>query len=157
MITHPLLVSPAQGELTLTHQGQPMAALVDGSPDGNAVGSPISAGLVRMRPGHVAVPHEHSDTWVIVLLWSAGALGAITLYGPTLSGRIHQKVGQLVAIPPGVPHVAVNPNPDEDVVAFEFRANPSIYRDNVRLMSLQPFLDTQMPVLFDVPEHTAHR
>lgn len=157
MVISPVLVTPDPTQFTLSRQGQPMVPLIDGTRTGNAVGSPISAGFVRMKPEHVAEPHRHTDTWVVTLLWSAGPLGAITLYGPTLAGRIHQAVGQIVAIPPGMAHTAVNPNPEDDVVAYEFRANPSIHNDNVILENLRPHLNAQRPVLFGIPRSVSQR
>lgn len=144
----PTLIRADHAEFALSQQGQPIAALLDGGPDGNVPGSPVSVGLVRMRPGHVAEPHRHNNTWIYVLLRDAGPLGAITLHGPTLDGRLHQTVGQLVAVPPAEAHVAVNPSHQDDVVAYEFRANPTIHTDNIVLDELRPALDDQKPVLF---------
>ncbi|MFL6118751.1 hypothetical protein [Actinophytocola sp.] len=144
----PTLIRTDHHEFALSQQGQPMATLLDGGPDGNVPGSPVSAGLVRMRPGHVAEPHHHGNTWIYVLVRHAGSLGAVTLHGPTLEGRIHQRVGQLVAMPPKKAHAAVNPSDQDDIVAYEFRANPTIHTDNIILNELRPALDDQKPVLF---------
>jgi uncharacterized RmlC-like cupin family protein/mannose-6-phosphate isomerase-like protein (cupin superfamily) len=145
----PTLIRTDHHEFALSQQGQPIATVLDGGPDGNVPGSPVSAGLVRMRPDHVAEPHHHSNTWIYVLLRHAGPLGAITLHGPALEGRIHQTVGQLVAMPPAEAHAAVNPSPTHNVVAYEFRANPTIDTDNIVLDELRSALDDQKPVLFD--------
>jgi uncharacterized RmlC-like cupin family protein len=153
----PTLIRTDHTEFALSKQGQPMATLLDGGPDGNVPGSPVSAGLVRMRPGHVAEPHHHRNTWIYVLLRHAGPLGAITLHGPTLDGHIHQTVGQLVAMPPAEAHAAVNPSDQDDIVAYEFRANPTIHTDNIILTELRPALDDQKPVLFDPPTTTSVR
>lgn len=154
MRTSPLLTTPDPANVTMSDQRQPMALLVDAD---IADGSPISAGWVQMRPGGVAEPHHHPNTWVYILLWSAGPLGAITLYGPKLEHRIHQQPGQLLLIPPGVPHAAVNPSPSHHVVAYEFRGAPSIHTDNIVLDNLRPHLDGQVPVLFDPPPTPARR
>lgn len=153
----PTLVHTDHHEFGLSQQGQPIATLLDGHPGGNVPGSPVSAGLVRMRPGHVAQPHQHTDTWIYVLLRHAGPLGAITLYGPQLEGHIHQAVGQLVVMPPSEAHAAVNPSDEHDIVAYEFRAAPSIHTDNVVLDVLRTALDRQMPVLFNLPQATRRR
>jgi uncharacterized RmlC-like cupin family protein len=150
----PTLIRTDHHAFARSQQGQPIATVLDGGADGNVVGSPVSAGLVRMRPGHVAEPHRHNDTWIYVLLRDAGPLGAITLHGPALNGRIHQTVGQLVAMPPKRAHAAVNPSHQDDVVAYEFRANPTIHTDNIVLNELRPALDDQKPVLFS-PSTTA--
>jgi hypothetical protein len=153
----PTLIRTDHTEFALSQQGQPMATLMDGGPDGNVPGSPVSAGRVRMRSGHVAEPHEHRRTWIYVLLRHAGPLGAITLHGPTLDGRIHQQVGQLVAVRPGEAHAAANPSPTHDVDAYEFRVAPSIHTDNIVRDDLRPHLDRQKPVLFDLPQTSSHR
>lgn len=150
MLDKPLLITPHDKLLEISRVDQPLATLIDGTA-GATAGSPVSAGFVSMRPGAVAAPHCHPDTWVYVLVWSAGPLGAITLYGPRFEGLVHQQPGQLLLIPPGVPHAAANPSPSQNITAFEFRANPSIHADNVVREDLRDYLDRQMPVLFDIP------
>lgn len=147
----PFVISVNDHELAVSQQGQPIATLLDGNPGGNVAGSPISAGFVSMRPGHVAEPHQHNDTWVYVLLHESGPLGANTLYGPRFEGLIHQQPGQLLVIPPGIPHTASNPSPTRTITAFEFRANPTIHVDNIVRDDLRHYMDGQIPVLFDIP------
>lgn len=155
--TQPLVVSVDDQPFAVSRQGQSIATLLDGNPRGNCPGSPISAGFVNMRPGHVAEPHQHNDTWVYVLLHESGPLGANTLYGPRLEGLIHQQPGQLLVIPPGIPHTASNPSPTRTITAFEFRANPTIHVDNIVRDDLRRYVDGQMPVLFDIPAAEASR
>ena len=151
MLTKPLLVSPEGRPIALSKVDQPIATLVDGTDPGVATGAPVSAGYIEMRPGAVSAPHCHPATWVYVLLWSSGPLGAITMYGEEFEGLIHQQPGELLVIPPGVPHAAANPSPSHGIRAFEFRGNPSFHADNVVRDDLRPHLLTQMPVLFDIP------
>lgn len=157
MLDKPLLISPHNKQLEWSPAGQPVATLIDGTSSGTAAGSPVSAGYVSMRPGAVDAPQCHPNTWVYMLLWSSSALGAITTYGPAFQGMIHQKPGQLLLIPPGVPYATANPSPTQDVVAYRFHASPSIHADSVVRDDLRALLDSQMPMVFDIPTNQPNR
>lgn len=157
MLNKPLLISPHNKLIELSRVDQPIATLIDGTSSGTAAGSPISAGYSSMRPGVVDPPHCHPNTWVYLLLWSASVLGAITMYGPTFHGMIHQKPGQLLLIPPGVPHATANPSPTDNVVFYKFCTSPSIHADNAVREDLRARLDSQMPMLFDIPANEPSR
>lgn len=157
MLDKPLLISPRNKQLELSPAGQPIATLIDGTSTGAAAGSPVSAGHVSMRPGAVDAPRCHPNTWVYMLLWSSSSLGAITTYGPSFHGMVHQMPGQLLLIPPGVPYATANPSPTHEVVAYWFHANPSLHADSVVRDDLRSLLDRQMPMVFDIPTNQPSR
>lgn len=151
MLDKPLLISPHDKLIEVSPVGPPIATLIDGTNSGMAAGSPVSAGYVSMRPGAIDAPRCHPNTWVYMLLWSSSVLGAITMYGPAFEGMIHQKPGQLLLVPPGVPYATANPSPTHNAVAYKFHANPSIDADNVVREDLRTRLDSQIPMVFDIP------
>lgn len=157
MLDKPLLISPPDRLFEVSHVDQPIVSLVADTSCGPTTGSPVSAGYISMRPGAVDPPRCHENTWVYVLLWSASVLGAITMYGPTFEGMIHQKPGQLLVIPPGVPYASANPSPTYNVVAYRFHAGSPIEADDVVREDLRSHLDRQLPMLFDIPANQSHR
>lgn len=150
MSASPRLITPDPGSLLTSSQELPLQPLVDGTASGNLPGASSGVGWTCIPPGRVAAPHLYRSTWVYFLLWSAGALGAITLYGDGLSSRIYQQPGQLLVIPPGTPRAVANPNPSCQVVAYMFHSNASISLDNIVREDLRATLDRQIPALFDV-------
>jgi uncharacterized RmlC-like cupin family protein len=157
VLDKPLLISPHDKLIGLSCGDQPIATLVDGTNSGAAAGSPVSAGYISMRPGAVDAPYCKPNTWVYMLLWSASPLGSITMYGSALQGMIHQKPGQLLLVPPGIPHATANPSPTHDVIIYKFCANPSIHADNAVCEELRAHLESQMPMLFDIPANQPNR
>lgn len=128
---------PNLDDLAMTRQGQLMRELLNGTATGNMPGCPLSAAVVTMAPGHRSHVHQHDHTWIIVLLWDAGAEGAITRYGPNLEHEHRQHIGELLVVAPGVPHVAINPSRTQPVVAFEIRSSTDMGADNRVLPDMQ--------------------
>jgi uncharacterized RmlC-like cupin family protein len=153
----PLLISPPDRLIEMSHVDQPIVSLVDGTSAGPTDDSPFSASYISMRPGAVDPPRCHANTWVYVLLWSASVLGAITMYGRTFEGMIHQKPGQLLVVPPEIPYATANPSPTNTVVAYKFYAGPSSQTDDGAHEDLRSHLDRQLPMLFDIPANQSHR
>lgn len=129
---------PDLGRLEDTAQGQRLTPVYWGGPDGNVPGSATCAVRILMTPGWVSMPHVHDEVQVTVALDSAW-YGVLTLWGPNLENPTWLHPGGVLAIPPGVPHVALYPSrrPDNgdriviDAIATEFRNTPD-YRYDVR-------------------------
>lgn len=150
MLAKPLLITPDDVRVAVGVRGQPFASLVDGTAVGNVPGAPAGVEWMHMDQGGVSEPHQYLTTWVYVLVWSAGPLGAITLYGEDLSGRIYQLPGQLLLIPPGVVHAAANPSPTYNVVRYEFLVGRPEDLVNAVREDLRDQLARQIPVLVDL-------
>jgi uncharacterized RmlC-like cupin family protein len=146
MLAVPKLVSMHHAQPLMTRQGQPMVPLVSADLDGTAT-TLLSAGVVRMRRGHAAHAHCHDDTDVIVLLWKSGRAGALTLYGDRLEHEIWQRPGEALWIPRGVPHAAINPSRVRAIVAWEFRSNPVLGKDNQPREELEPIVTARRDIL----------
>lgn len=125
-----LIPRPDFAEVASTPQGQRIVPVLNGTTGGNVPGSPMSAGWVIMPPGWTSRRHRHDRTWVVVLVWTGGA---ITRWGPDFEHEIPQRPGELFVAPPGVPHVAENRSTTDWVVAFEIRSNVDIGLDNIPL------------------------
>ncbi|QFZ20153.1 cupin domain-containing protein [Saccharothrix syringae] len=93
----------------------------------------LGAGVVRMPAGHHTKPHVHPRSEIVVHVCSGVAA---SLCGPELRPVPHRP-GSVVWMPPGLPHVAVNLDDTDDLVAFEVRADPTFERDT----TLCPDLD----------------
>jgi uncharacterized RmlC-like cupin family protein len=133
----PMLVSMDHVQPLMSQQGQPMAPVVSADIVGTAT-TLLSAGMVHMRRGHTARAHCHRETDVIVLVWSSGKAGALTLHGEQLENEIWQRPGEALWIPRGVPHVALNPSRFKPIVAWEFRSSPILSADNQLREELEP-------------------
>jgi uncharacterized RmlC-like cupin family protein len=133
-------------EMSMTRQGQPMVPLVGADLNGMATAQ-LSAGVVHMKGRHTAHAHRHDDTDVIVLLWKAGRAGALTLYGDRLDQEIWQQPHQVLWIPRGVPHAAINPSRFTTIVAWEFRSRPVLGEDNQLLPDLEPIVSARRRAL----------
>ncbi|WP_227984376.1 cupin domain-containing protein [Nocardia spumae] len=89
----------------------------------------ISAGMVDMPPGKVALAHYHDHSETIVICLSGRAA---TLVGPDLTPHIHGP-GEFLYIPPGVVHVAVNLSETEPLSALDIRTDPKFSEDLILL------------------------
>ncbi|WP_433192842.1 cupin domain-containing protein [Nocardia sp. CA-107356] len=87
----------------------------------------ISAAIVNMAPGKVARAHYHAHSETIVYCVTGRA---VTLIGPELEPYVHGP-GELLYIPEGVVHVAVNLSDTEGVVALDIRTDPLFSHDLV--------------------------
>ena len=96
-------------------------------------GASISAGWVVMPPGHLALPHVHDYTdlivtvvagWVETLIWhpAEGEIRSVS-HGP----------GDMILIPAGWGHIGVNLSRSQPVVLAEFRNDPLFSQDVTRL------------------------
>jgi uncharacterized RmlC-like cupin family protein len=93
----------------------------------------ICAHLVRIPPGGRARAHLHAghETAIYML---AGT--AVTWFGDGLRERVVNTVGDLIYIPPGCPHLPVNPSASEEAVALVARTDPSEQESVVLLPEL---------------------
>ena len=131
----PVVLDPAELPAIHSLQGQPLSPVVS-RPAVAAEG--ISSAEVWMPPGHAAHAHVHHDTDIVVLLRDGAA---VTLWWDEQGGvhELHQRAGQHLHIPRGVPHAALNLG-SRPVVATEFRSNPVFDADNHRLPDLEPMV-----------------
>jgi uncharacterized RmlC-like cupin family protein len=146
MLAVPKLVSMHDAQPLMSRQGQPMVPLVSADLDGTAT-TLLIAGVVRMRRGHASHAHCHDETDVLVLLWKSGSVGALTLYGDGLEHEIWQRPGEVLWIPRGVPHAAINPSRVRAVVAWEFRSNPVLGEDNQPREEVEPIVTARRDTL----------
>jgi len=121
----------------LTPQGHRIRPLVDGRPDGNAPESGICAGGLDVPAGFIANAHWHPETDVIVLVYTCGDEGALTLFGDNLEYESVQHRGDLLPIQKGWCHTVVNLSLTTPIRAYEFRANRTVVVDNPLLPHLQ--------------------
>ncbi|WP_330249715.1 cupin domain-containing protein [Nocardia sp. NBC_00565] len=87
----------------------------------------ISAAMVNMVPGKVALAHYHAHSETVVVCLSGRA---VTLIGPDLVPYEHGP-GEFLYIPEGVVHVAVNHSATESLVALDIRTDPQFSADLV--------------------------
>ncbi|UJW32567.1 cupin domain-containing protein [Saccharothrix sp. AJ9571] len=109
----------------------------------NADVDDISAGYVHMPAAHHSKAHLHRTTEIVIFVLSGHAC---TLWGKNLTPLIHG-VGDLVYIPPRVPHAAVNLSADKPVLALEIRTDPTFTQDVVLLPGLDPAVEEQLDTL----------
>jgi len=62
--------------------------------------------------------------------------------------EVHQRAGQHLHIPRGVPHAALNLGA-RPVLATEFRSNPEFHADNHRLPHLEPIVTARLEPSLD--------
>ena len=145
----PLAVRPTWTCMGTSAQDQPMQelvhALADGHPATRCEGSPISAGAVSMPPRHAARAHQHDTTWIYVVVLRAGRAGVVTRYGHALEHEFVHRAGDILVMPPGVPHAAINLSRWRSVYAIELRVSESVHRDNHLLTQLQHLADQRRP------------
>lgn len=114
----------------------------------------LSAGAVYMGPEHSSLAHSHPETDVIVLLLDSGPDGALTLFGDQLENEIWQQPLQVLWIPRGVKHAALNPSSSRSVIAAEFRSNPLLGGDNKREPTLDRVVQARLQALHpQIPLH----
>jgi uncharacterized RmlC-like cupin family protein len=142
-------------------QGQTFAPVLDGRPTGNAPGSPLCQLRIEMRLGKVSTPHVHRSTHVYVHLLECGPQGVLTLWGDELEREEWLFAGQLLWLPPTVPHVAVYPRFHDapTAVALETRQTPDPTHDVIPLPDLWGTLTERLDELHllthvDVPSST---
>jgi uncharacterized RmlC-like cupin family protein len=123
------VVSPVAVTPTLGPQGQQLLPCITADACG-AVG--ISAGMVVMPPGRWSRPHLHAHSEIVVCCVTGHA---VTLLGPDLT-PVHHGPGELLHIPAGVAHVAVNLSTTAGLVAVEVRTDPHFNDDVVLLPEL---------------------
>jgi len=104
--------------------------------DENLPGAQASAVQIVMPPGTVSNPHVHLDIQVQVVLLT-GYPGVATFWGDELENVTWVSPGGILAIQPGVPHIALYPRARADVprrepdaLGIEIRNTPD-YRDDV--------------------------
>jgi uncharacterized RmlC-like cupin family protein len=85
----------------------------------------ISAGLCLMPPAHQSRAHLHERHEITVYVLEGRAA---TLWGWELE-PIEHGPGDLVYIPAGVPHVAVNLSEQARLIAIEHRTDPAFNAD----------------------------
>jgi uncharacterized RmlC-like cupin family protein len=85
----------------------------------------ISAAMVNMAPGKVALAHYHAHSETVVVCLTGRA---VTLVGPELTPYVHGP-GEFLYIPEGVVHVAVNLSDTEGLVALDIRTDPLFSHD----------------------------
>jgi uncharacterized RmlC-like cupin family protein len=116
----------------------------DGSPQRQQLwpavcwGERLSAGWVVMPPGHMAAPHVHHEHdlvakmvagWAETLIWHpAGGEILAVQHGP----------GDMILIPAGWAHVAVNLSRTRPAVAAESRTDPAFNADVELLPDVEP-------------------
>lgn len=145
-------------------QGQSLVPLIDGTPTGNAPGSPLCQVTILMENGKVSTPHVHDEVHVYVRLLVCGPQGVLTLYGDDLKHEQWLFANQTLWIPPGVPHVAVYPwfHDASTAVALETRTTPDWHADvrplptlwvqlRERLLELNLYHQVIAPVAADWP------
>lgn len=137
----PVVVDPMTAPMTRSAQGQPLCPMVS-RPAVETEG--ISSAEVWMPPGHAAHAHVHYDTDIIVLVRDGEA---VTLWwdGQGVVHELHQRCGQHLHIPRGVPHAALNRG-NRPVLASEFRSASWFQQDNHRLPDLEPIVQARLHV-----------
>lgn len=85
----------------------------------------ISAAMVNMAPGKVARAHYHAHSETVVACLTGRA---VTLIGPELTPYFHGP-RELLYIPEGVVHVAVNLSDTDGLIALDIRTDPLFSND----------------------------
>lgn len=99
--------------------------------------------LLTIPPGGRARAHlhRHHETAIYIL---AGE--AVTLFGDRLQHHLHVRAGDLVYIPPNVPHLPVNLGP-EPVASVIARTDPNEQESVVLLPELEPLAEAAIAAL----------
>lgn len=124
-------VSIDQCEQVQGPQGQKLRALIT---DETVPGAPFSWLDVYMPSGGVSVPHVHVNSPIAIRIVDGHAA---TLVGEELEPVLHD-AHDIVYVPAGVPHCAVNLNPRHHVIGFEVRTDPKGNEDVVMRPDLEP-------------------
>lgn len=127
-------------------QGQRFTTILSSE---NAPGTPNCKVTISMGPGKVSNVHVHHVTHVYVDVLECGPQGVLTLAGQALEYEIWTHARQTLWIPPGIPHVAVYPMPEDgspsgDVFAMETRATSSATADVVPLDDMAGLLSRRL-------------
>lgn len=138
-------VRPTWRDLEMAVQGQPMKELLNGASDGVMPGSPAAIGAVAMPPDHRAKVHRHRRAWIYIFIVSTGREGVCTLLGDDLDDEQVNYAGDILVVPPGETHVAVNLSTRRWVYALELRVAPTVHVDNLILPHLQHLADRRRP------------
>jgi uncharacterized RmlC-like cupin family protein len=109
---------------TVGPQGQELYPCITADSCGT---SGLSAGMVVMPPGRHSRPHFHAHSEIVVCCIVGSA---VTLVGPDLT-PVHHGPGEIIYIPDGVLHVAVNLSTTATLVAVEMRTDPAFNDDVV--------------------------
>jgi uncharacterized RmlC-like cupin family protein len=150
-VTGPLrLVSLSDGSWFDGIQGQRLKTILSGDQ--------LSILEIHMPRGHVTVPHVHQTTEVVVHMpRTCGPV--LTLAGDELEYMAWLSPGELLAIPPGLPHVAVFAPIEETlpgpVTAFEIRATGDPQADVTLMPEAWPLvqqriLELHLPINPDI-------
>jgi uncharacterized RmlC-like cupin family protein len=131
-----LLMTPDPAQLKRSNYGLWMHELVNGSNEGNAPGAPASVAFLVLGPGEKLGTHRHDRSWAYIVLFDAGEKGAVIQYGPGMRDHVVQQPGQVVVIPPGLPHRGYNMSDTDTVIGYEFRTCSSVFGDRVLLPHL---------------------
>lgn len=134
------------GELART-RGVQRQVLVRALHSGVAPVRQLGAGVVRMPGAHHTKPHIHPRSEIVVYVCSGVAA---SLCGPDLRPLLHWP-GSVMWIPPGTPHVAVNLDDHDDLVAFEVRADPTFEEDTTLCPDLDPLAEHRVNQLRQEP------
>jgi uncharacterized RmlC-like cupin family protein len=100
---------------------------------------PISSGWVVMPDGHMAAPHIHRDSDIIVAVISGHV---VSLLGEHLTPEFHGP-GDSIHIPAGVLHAGVNLNTAQRAVLLECRTDPHFNRDVIPIPGFENMLQFQ--------------
>jgi uncharacterized RmlC-like cupin family protein len=130
------LLTPDLANLKKTNHGLWVDELVNGNDDGNMPGAPFSVAYLVVPPGESLGTHRHDSSWAYILLWDAGEDGAITQYGEEMGEMVVHHPGQIVVVPPGLPHRGRNTSKTDTVIGYEFRSCGSIFDDRILLPHL---------------------
>jgi uncharacterized RmlC-like cupin family protein len=93
----------------------------------------IGAHVVTIPPGARARAHLHADHETAIYMLAGTA---VTWFGDGLRGRVVNTAGDLIYIPPGCPHLPLNPSATEDAVALVARTDPNDQESVVMLPEL---------------------
>jgi uncharacterized RmlC-like cupin family protein len=129
------IVSPIEGSWFDGTQAQRLTTIL--------AGDQLSVLAVHMPRGHVTAPHVHQNSEVVVYMpRTCGPV--LTLAGDRLEYRAWLSPGELLAIPPRMPHVAVAASVEETypgpVRAYEVRATGDPQADFVLLPGMWPLV-----------------
>ncbi len=130
--------SPYTSKSVFGPQGQRLIPMVTQDMCGT---TGLSACMVYMPGGRYARPHLHTHTDIIVMVIEGYAA---SLVGEDLAPVYHGP-GDVIFIPEGVPHVAVNLSTTNRLIAFETRTDPKFNEDVVPL----PDYDTKTKAIVE--------
>lgn len=130
------LLTPDPAKLKRSNHGLWLHELVNGSDEGNMPGSPVSLAYLALGPDEDLDTHLHEDSWAYIVVFDAGKEGAITQYGEEMDQFVVQHPGQVVVVPPGLPHRGRNTSKTDTVLGYEFRTCASVFDDRILLPQL---------------------